>query len=185
MDFNKVRVISFAVRNRLAGYTLVKNPKKKSPYYVKMVKTWHGINDELDAFEHKYIISRDFSKKGTGTDRKTFQRTRYVFWKDKNDKKVIYNMHYLHEKPDGTSSVPKNFGPEVDYNELGKRDLGYINSIQGIDGYNPEHLPILTSDIETVGDMEKNMFWRAIHKRENTQGDNSFWTTLRYNLFKK
>ena len=89
MDIKKIQVVSFAIRNKMLGYQLLKNPKGSSPYQIKMIKTRNLISPELDRYDQYFTKSRDFSKPKSKTEKQTLLVERYMFWKSKNDKKTV------------------------------------------------------------------------------------------------
>lgn len=187
MDFNKVRVISFAIRNRLAGYHLVENPKWKSPYYVKMIKINSGIaTDTLDTHEFRYIKSRNFSKKGEKTDKKVIMRKHYMFWSEKDNQKIEYEMPvYIHDKSDGTNFTDC---PETEglYDRLKKRDTSYIrNTLADMPNvrYSEGALPIFCP-YDTIAERYTQNFYKQRAAKQSKIFANSFWSTLRANLRK-
>ena len=101
MDVKKIQVTAFAIKNSLLGYKLLKNPKGSSLYQIKMIKTWSGISSALDRFNHYHTKYRDFSKPNEKTAEKTLLVTRYMFWKGKDDKKVVKEVIYNESKSNG------------------------------------------------------------------------------------
>ena len=188
MDFNKIRVVSFALRNRLLGYQLLENPKYKSPYFVKMVRRNNNISiQSLDVFDFKYVKSRDFSKKGTKTDIKLFQRIKYMFWPDKDNKDVVYTLNYLHYKSNG-EFWGKYYAPEgidakvADRDKKFNPDTAYINTVYGTDGirYGNDLLAP-----KTIADVEVDKFYEQRRIYQAKMNEKSFWTILRHNLRNK
>lgn len=73
MNIQKIKAAGFAIRHRLLGYKLLQNPKGTSPYDVKMMKTWNGIDgNTLDRYDHYYSVSRDFSKPNSKKRKRKF-----------------------------------------------------------------------------------------------------------------
>lgn len=187
MDFLKVRTVGFAIRNRLLGYELLKNPKGRSPYEVKMIKKWNGINGEtLDRYEHYYTKSRDFSKPGTKTEKETMLVTKYMFWKNKDDKKILKETIYMKDRADG-SSVYKQKSASIDYEEIYNRNTDYINERNHKVLRKTVRTPFLQPIRFEYGVIKESISDREIDKffeeqRKNKPQKESFWKTLIRNL---
>ena len=187
MDIKKVQVVSFALRNKMLGYQLLKNPKGSSPYQVKMIKTWNGISSELDRYDHYFTKSRDFSKPELKTEKQTLLVDRLMFWKNKNDKKVVKEMFYTKEKSNGDFTA-KDKQSDLTADEIINRDTTYIDK-EHIRGYHKELIPFLfipmehtVPNIESIKDREISKFFAEKHKRTQRIKHPSFWATLKQNL---
>lgn len=173
MDIKKVRATAFAIRNRILGYELLQNKKGVSPYQVNMIKKWSGINEELDRFDFYYTKSRDFSQPKSKTEKTILHAIRYMFWKSKDDKKIVKEMLYIKEGADGTTKV-KDKVP-VPYDEIMNRDTSYINESRLVSEY----------DIyvrKSIADSEIDAFYENKRLQEARRTRKSFWTVLRQNM---
>ena len=188
MDLLKVKAVGFAVRNRLKGYKLLQNPNGSSPYEVKMVKKWSGIDGEtLDRFDHYHSVSRDFSKPDAKTEKETLLSTRYMFWKDKNDKQTMKEILYMKDCADG-SHISKQKFPSVDYEEIYNRDLSYIEKEKNfgtIDEFRPGWFltpakTVRVPNTQSIREREVDKFFEE--KSKNQPVEESFWKTLIRNL---
>ena len=187
MDLLKVRAVGFAVRNRLKGYKLLQNPNGSSPYEVKMVKKWSGIDGTtLDRYDHYYSVSRDFSKPDAKTEKETMLVTKYMFWKNKNDKQTMKEILYMKDCADG-SHISKQKFPPVDYEEIYNRDLSYIEKDRNFGTHEEVRLPFLrpaqrkrVPTIESVREREVEKFFEE--QKKNQPAEESFWKTLIRNL---
>lgn len=186
MDIKKVQVATFAIRNRLLGYQLLKNPKGSSPYQVKMMKKWSGISPELDRFDHYHTKSRDFSRPDEKTAKETLLVNRYMFWKSKNEKSVKKEVFYNKTNSKGEFTA-KNKMP-VTYEELENRDTSYINKTRTKKEETVILPPFFPLDIvkeESVASKQIDKFFENKRKQNNTSKANSFWSTLISNLNNK
>lgn len=194
MDVKKIQVTAFAIRNRLLGYHLLQNTKGSSPYQIKMIKTWSGISSELDRFDHYHTKYKDFSKPDEKTAKKTLLVTRYTFWKDKNDKKIVKEVIYNESKSNG-AFISRVIEPECGYDEIANRDTSYIDKLH-ITGYHKESNPLVAClgavptehyvpTEESIADKEISSFFRQKHKNNIQRKTKSFWSILKQNLANK
>ena len=187
MDIKKVQVVAFAIRNRTLGYRLLKNPKGSSPYQIKMMKTWSGISPDLDRFDHYHTKSRDFSCPDSKTERQTLLISRLMFWKKKDDKKVVKTMIYNKTKSNG-EFVAKNKNVDFEFSdEFINRDTTYIHK-EHRKGYHKELVPFLfipvehnVPTVETIAEKKVSDFFEQKHKKE-AKKTKSFWAVLKENL---
>ena len=186
MDINKIKVVSFAIRYRLMGYRLLQNPKGTSPYQIKMIKSWSGISDKLDRFDHFHTKSKNFSNPKEKTVKKTLLVTRYMFWKDKNYKKVVKEMLYQEHNAHG-DFITKSKAP-LSYEEIMKRNTAYIDK-EHTKGPHRELVPFLfipvernVPTVESIADREISKFFQQKRKNNIPQDIKSFLKTLRKNL---
>lgn len=173
MDIKKIRATAFAIRNRLLGYELLQNKKGVSPYQVNMIKKWSGINEELDRFDFYYTKSRDFSQPKSRTQKTTLHAIRYMFWKNKDDKKVVKEMLYIKEGADGATKV-KNKIP-VSYAEVQSRDTRYITEERLV----PEYDSFVK---KSISDLERDAYFENKRVQEARRERKSFWFVLRQNM---
>ncbi|MBO7672564.1 hypothetical protein J6S88_04055 [bacterium] len=173
MDIKKVRATAFAIRNRILGYELLQNKKGVSPYQVNMIKKWSGINEALDRFDFYYAKSHDFSVPKSRTEKTTLLATRYMFWKNKDDKKIVKEKLYMKEGADGTTEVKKVVPILLD--EILNRDTSYIRDSRLVAEY----------DIyvkKSIADSEIDAFYENKRLQEARRTRKSFWTVLRQNM---
>ena len=194
MDIKKIQVIAFAIKNKFLGYKLLQNSKDSSPYQIKMIKTWSGISPELDRFDHYHTKYRDFSRLNEKTAKKTLLVTRYMFWKAKNDKKVVKEALCYGRKPNGASiCTEKESG--LSYDEIANRDTSYIDKLH-ITGYHKESNPLVAClgavptehyvpTEESIAEKEISLFFRQKYKNDIQRKTKSFWSILRQNLADK
>ena len=191
MDVKKIQVIAFALRNRLLGYKLLPNPKGSSPYKIKMIKAWSGISHELDRFDNYHRKYRDYSKPDEKTQKITLRVTRYMFWKDKNDKKVVKEVFCYGRKSNG-KPIEKEKKPELSYEETTNRDTSYIDELH-ITGYHKESNPLVAClgavpaehyvpTEESIAEKEIASFFRKKLNAKSQSKTKSFWSILRKNL---
>ena len=159
-----------------------------------MIKTWSGISPELDRFDHYHTKYRDFSKPNEKTAKKTLLVTRYMFWKAKNDKKVVKEALCYGRKPNGTYiCTEKESRPR--YDEIANRDTSYIDKLH-ITGYHKEANPLVASlgavptehyvpTEESIAEKEISLFFRQKYKNDIQRKTKSFWSILRQNLADK
>ena len=183
MDIKKVQVAAFAVKNRLLGYHLLKNPKGSSPYQVKMIKTWSGITYDLDRFDHYHTKSRDFSKPDEKTAKETLLVSRYMFWKNKNEKNIKKEIIYNKTNSKGEFTA-KNKMP-VSYEELENRDTKYINKTRTTKKETILLPPYFTFDIAKEESVASKQIDNFFEKQNKQKESNSFWTVLFQNLNNK
>ncbi|MCR5265896.1 MAG: hypothetical protein K6E29_04810 [Cyanobacteria bacterium RUI128] len=187
MDIKKVQVTAFAIKNRMLGYQLLQNSKGSSPYQVKMIKTRSYISPELDRHDYYYTKSRDFSKPDEKVEKRTLIVDRLMFWKSKNDKKIVKEKFYSEQKANGEySSASKQ--SELSADEIINRDTSYIDKEQR-KGYHKELVPFLfipvehnVPTVESIKDREISKFYEKKHKEAQKNKHISFWTILKKNL---
>ena len=63
VNMDKIRVVRFAVFNRLRGYKLLRNPKCTSPYDVAMIKSRFGIQVQNNNIDKIFYVNRLHLKK--------------------------------------------------------------------------------------------------------------------------
>ena len=173
MDIKKVRATAFAIRNRLLGYELLQNKKNVSPYQVNMIKKTSGINGELDRFDFYYKKSRDFSQPKSRTEKKTLHAIRYMFWKSKDDKKIVKEMLYIKEGADGKTKVKDKM--PVSYEEIMNRDTRYITEEHWVSEYD-KYVK------KSIADMEQDVYLENKRLQEARRQTKSFWEVLRQNM---
>ena len=193
MNIKKIRVAAFAIKNRLLVYHLLQNTKGSSPYQIKMIKTWSGISPELDRFDHYHTKYRDFSKPDEKTVKQTLLVTRYTFWKDKNNKKIVKEVLFNKRKSNG-DFISKVKESGLGYDEIINRDTSYIDTVHK-KGYHKEFNPSFiflgyaaecsVPTMESIADKEISSFFKQKHKDNIQRKTKSFWTILRKNLTNK
>ena len=152
-----------------------------------MIKTWNGISPELDRYDHYFTKSRDFSNPELKTEKQTLLVDRFMFWKNKNDKKVVKEMFYTKEKSNG-EFISGEKQSNLTADEILNRDTSYIDK-EYSKGYHKELIPFLfipmehtVPDIESIKYREINKFFEAQHQKSPKRKLPSFWSVLKQNL---
>ena len=74
----KIQATLYAMRKRLQGYHLLRNPKGTSPTEVNMIKEWYGVTERWDDMFHITRIKKTFSKEGNHKERRFLMSTHYM-----------------------------------------------------------------------------------------------------------
>lgn len=187
MDIKKIQVVSFAIRNKMLGYQLLKTPKGSSPYQIKMIKTRNLISPELDRYDQYFTKSRDFSEPKSKTEKQTLLVERYMFRKSKNDKKTVKEMFYTKEKANG-EYIANDKQSDLTADDIINRDTSYIDK-EHVKGYHKELIPFLfipvehtIPNIESIKDKEINKFFEQQRKKAQKRNIPSFWAILKQNI---
>ena len=74
----KIQASLYAMRKRMQGYHLLKNPKGTSQTEVNMIKEWYGISEHWDDIFHITRIKKTFSDEGNHKEKRFLMSTHYM-----------------------------------------------------------------------------------------------------------
>lgn len=121
MQIQKLKLVAFAVKKRIQGYRLLKNPENVSPLSVTMFKSQSTVYCDATTF-NKYIkVTKDFSKKSNLKKEILYSFYYYPLKAgDKKEKYVSYcNLLTYESKQKGKNTlINRPFLPFERRNEL-------------------------------------------------------------------